>query len=159
MDVVSAVSAAASALGFAKAAGSTAVSLAVEAKVREQVNESLLQVGKAQEALLTIQASLFEMQTENHSLKDQLRTLRDEAQHRQRYQLVVTAGGATVLESLSSPKHYVCPACHASKGEYQVLQHYGNHSHVMCPLKSCDARYRVEVDQDAGVYRTARGFE
>jgi hypothetical protein len=156
MDLVNAVSVAASALGFAKTAGSTAVSLAVESKVREQVNESLVQVGKAQEALLTIQASLFGLQSENHALKDQLRELREEAQRRDQYRLVITTGGAAVLESTTEPKHFVCPACHASKGEYQVLQHYGNRSHVMCPSKSCDARYRVDVDRDAEDFHTAR---
>jgi predicted RNA-binding Zn-ribbon protein involved in translation (DUF1610 family) len=106
-----------------------------------RVIDALEQLGKAQEMFMDMRGAMYELQEENRLLKDRLREQQAWTDRASKYELVATAGGATIYRSNESPQHYACPACYEAK-QIQMLQDGRNVAGTWrCP--NCKASYPI----------------
>ncbi|WP_050808606.1 hypothetical protein [Collimonas fungivorans] len=120
MDIAS-IGAAYSGLKFGKDLFSALIEGKVEQETRSKVIEALTKLGQAQDVLFELREELFKYQSENESLRKKVGAIENWETRRTSYELTKTAGGATVYEAKSEPKHFACPSC-MEKQQIQILQ-------------------------------------
>lgn len=124
----------ASSLGAARDIGKTLIGIRDHNLVAEKLaalNDQLLQ---AQQALLSHNATLFELQQQNFEAREELRKLKEAASERGRYTLVDLGKGQLAYRMNVTPAqgasdepvtldapHYICQPCY-SEGRKVVLQ-------------------------------------
>ncbi len=136
------ISVAYNALKFAKDSLSVALDYKIENETRERINTALKEVGTTQDALFNIREELFRLQTENESLRQELKAKEDWENRTRDYQPYKTDYGGTVLLSSSNPQYYACPRCFEEK-RLQYLQKKRNaFGDFQCP--NCNANYPID---------------
>ncbi len=123
MDI-STISAAAAGLKFAKDTVSGLLDAKIDIDTRTKVTEVLTKLGDAQDTLFGLRENLFELQTENAKLKQQIADADDWRKRIAPYAVTQTTGGAVVCRNAGGdgvPEHFACPVC-ANKREIQILQ-------------------------------------
>ncbi|MGH1359912.1 MAG: hypothetical protein ACRBC3_14200 [Burkholderiaceae bacterium] len=95
--------------------------LKIDADAKARVDDVLLKLGDAQDALFSMREELFRLQTDNQELKEKISKSRDWEAKLAEYKLVKTEGGAVAYEFLGEPMHYACPNC-ISGEKLQILQ-------------------------------------
>jgi hypothetical protein len=153
MDVTL-ITAAYTGLKFAKDALQTALSYKIENETRAQISAALEKLGSAQDTLFELREELFQLQSENDRLRQELKSRDSWEAQKAGYQLQETSGGAVVYMYSGSPQHYACPSCFA-KMTIQILQDRRVVAGVFdCP--SCKAVYPVKAPQELNRPRPQR---
>ena len=132
-------------LKFVKDALEVALGYKIENESREQINAALKQVGTIQDTLFHIREELFQLQTENERLRQQLEAKEKWESLKSQYQLQETAGGAVAYGFTGTPKHYACPSCF-HKANIQVLQDQRDmNGSFQCP--GCKTDFLIKPEQ------------
>lgn len=150
MDI-STISAAAAGLKFAKDTVSGLLDAKIDIDTRTKVTEVLTKLGDAQDTLFGLRENLFELQTENAKLKQQIADADDWRKRIAPYAVTQTTGGAVVYRNAGGdgvPEHFACPVC-ANKREIQILQDKRSFTGEFdCP--SCKAKYPIKPHSGVG---------
>ena len=119
-----------------------------DADVLTRINSAEEKVGEVHDKLQELRGENLDLLEQNRVLGERLRAAEDWKARRGKYQLVKTAGGATVLRHEGDARnvaHHACPACEP-KQLLVPLQDRGLANGVHeCP--ACGAAYPVDAVQ------------
>jgi hypothetical protein len=125
--------------------GLTKLNLGTEVSLR--IFDALRQASDVQQQLFEAQSGLFTLQSENESLRRQIKTYDDWELTKREYSLIQTARGARVYQSLNSaPMHHACPACF-SKKVIQILQDVPGDTFDRSQCPGCNQYYAINPER------------
>jgi hypothetical protein len=148
MDLVT-IKGAIDGVGYIKTVLGTLLNEKNEMTVRERVRDILGRVDSIQTALFDAREDSFRVQQERDELQQKVRAFEDWKDTEKEYVLKKTPAEGWLYESVSDPKHFVCPSCFAQK-RILPLQHLDD-GIAMCPL--CKADYQINPSPPLQVSR------
>jgi hypothetical protein len=117
-----------------------------DAETERRVHEITAKLGDVQDKLHELREENIALLEEKRQVAEKLRVAEERGTRRSHYKLVKTPGGAQLPQfdgHDGSLKHYVCPACMETRGEFHPLQDLQNRAGThACP--ACKAHYRVD---------------
>lgn len=123
----------------------TLFDLKVQAEAKDKIDQVMIRLGDAQDALFTMREELFRLQAENENLRKTVNENDKWDDRFQNYELVKTAGGAVVYRFKGEPEYYVCPSC-VEKQLIKPLQDRRNYAaEHRCP--GCNADYPIGLKE------------
>jgi predicted RNA-binding Zn-ribbon protein involved in translation (DUF1610 family) len=131
------------------------LTLKIDAEVRTEIFKVQNQLGAALDQLFDLRERGFALQTENHELKSRAAAEAAWTAARSEFELVTTAGKATVYQFKGTPAHYACPNCMDGKKEIQRLQPL-NRLNGLSKCNGCDKHYPIEPAKAPPQGRVAR---
>ena len=117
----------------------------VDAEAKEKVDQVLVKLGDAQDALFMMREELFRLQEENEKLRRRASNAKEWQAIASNYNLEATAGGAVVYVSQSEPPHFACPTCF-NKKTLNFLQDLHLISGAF-QCTDCQSKYPIKKDQ------------
>ena len=148
------ITAAIGGIKFAKDSFSALLDLKIEIEAQNKIHAALKQLGEVHENLFSLREQLFELQSKNQELHNQLNNQNQWVEQISNYEMSQTIGGAVVYAFKSNPMHYACPTCISSK-QIHILQDTKTiHGTFICP--NCKATYPVKQRESMAPIRIQR---
>ncbi|MFL1914451.1 hypothetical protein ACJW8B_03360 [Plesiomonas shigelloides] len=108
-------------------------------ELKQEANKKVIDI---QQAMIQLQAQVYEYQNENEELKKILSDTEEIKAKLEAYTLTDSIGGAIVYKYNSNPEHYCCPQCISEKKVVSILQFVDDFSgFYVC--SGCKTRYKI----------------